>query len=226
MSAPAVTSELIGADAALRRAEWLFAAMSPRNKRRYNYYLGLEAGKLARGHVKAQRGLDERPWAKRAAKPSKRVLTRIARRNRLLIYSDPDTGTVTWRKNIDGVRARIHQEGIPGKASVRTGAQMRLMKIAGGKPAGVAPATDAQRLALKRLGADTSNLHNVSWLRAGVILKYLRRKAAGTEKAPRKTQWNIPVPPRSFLGATAAERAELGRRVFRKILDDVAKGRV
>lgn len=228
MTTPLVTSELIGAERAEQRAMALYAAMSLRHKRRYNYYLALEAGKLARAHTKAQQDLDGRPFAKRAMKPAKKVLTRLAQRKRLLITSDADAGTVTWRKALAGIVARVHQEGHSGKARALKRAEMRALQLPGNLPAGSAPASKGQLRSLRRLKVDVNapKLRNLTWLRAGVIIKYLRRRQAGTLKAPRQTQWQVPVPARSFLGASPAERRDLASRVFKKILSDVDQGRV
>lgn len=231
-----ITSELIGGDALLTRAERIFALMSLKNKARYNYRLAQKVGQVARLHIKEQSGIDGRPWAKRKSNPSKKLLKTMARKKELLTFSNASGATITYRDTERGRRARMNQEGITLNMQAKTREEMiasvsKMVQTGFGD--GVAdPATPRQVGALFAIGADIAALQShkngLNWLRAGVIIKCMRRRAAGggSYTKARKRNWKILYPARSFLGLTPEEAMQIGDELLEKMIEDIKTGRV
>ena len=171
-----ITTEL-HADMARRRAVMLYTVMSLKNKRRYNYRLALKVATLARTHIKQQAD-DSDPWPKRKAKPGRKMLTRMARRNRLRITSTSLEGTVTYKSQDTGERAAIHHHGFTEIIRARTATENTTAQ---------APASEAQIKTLTSLGVDVAKFDNLTWAQAGAIIRSKRHRGRKSRKSSGKS---------------------------------------
>lgn len=225
-----MTVELQHAEAAKARAERLYACMSLKNKARFNRLLVREVAKLTRQHVKEQRGLDGKPWEKKKRAPNKQVLKKIAQQKRLRVQSSPEEGVLSYKSPRDGVKARIHQEGLSEVFTLKK-QQAAAEKSATGKRL-LAEATPSQLRTLKELGANVSRLQQqkggLPQSRAGLIIRDMRggRMRRSIARLAARSSWIIDYPARSFMGLREDEYNEVGSRIFKRILEDVANGRV
>jgi phage gpG-like protein len=236
MSDIQVTSQLVGGEALRVRAERIFALMSLKNKARYNYHLAQKVGRIARLHIKEQTGIDGKRWAPRKRDPSKKLLKTMGRKKELITFSNASGATITYRNTKRGRKARMNQEGITLNMQAKTREEMiadlRKMVQTGFGDGVADPATSRQIGALFAIGADIpalqSHVNGLNWLRAGVIIKSMRRRAAGggSYAKVRKRNWKILYPARSFLGLTPEEAMQVGDDLLVKMLEDVKQGRV
>ncbi|MEH6649978.1 MAG: phage virion morphogenesis protein [Motiliproteus sp.] len=208
--------------------------LPPAKRKRYHRLLGKEVAKLSRRRVKAQQNIDGTPWKQRK-KGRKKMLAKITRPKHLKVYAGSESVKVTWSNRLMGQIARQQQEGIGETMTAKRAARVK------GKPDYQSDATASQAKALVKAGfkiyagkyksgakGGQSKTRRVSqrWIRenmtlgqAGLVLRLLRDE-------PSKQSWDIPLPPRSFLGLSAAERGSVGQELLGKMADDAVSKRI
>jgi phage gpG-like protein len=164
-----------------------------------------KAMELSKNRVKTQTDLNNQAWAKRKSGQRKKMLVKLGQRLKIVRATD-DSAEVGWADRLTAMIAAKHQFG-----STET---FNKSQFKGRQPSINAPATRSQAKELieagykvKRDNGRGYKTPTITWItshlsigKAGVILRALR----GT-----KLQWNIVLPPRSFLGITDAELAGL-----------------
>lgn len=167
----------------------------------------------SRGRLRSQHGLDGAKWEPRKDGRKQKMLRKVGRS--MKTYYQADSGKVTFDGTVIGRIAKAHQEGIP---EVMTAERMRKIH---GEPDYAGPATTAQAKALraegykarKKSGKGYRNASireikdTLSLGQAGIILRLMRDSES-------KQQWVIPLPDRSFLGATENEISDMVNTVF------------
>lgn len=189
-------------------------------KRKFNFYLGKEVEKLARKRQSSQVDLEGNSWTPRSKNPTHlktgKMLRKIVKPKNMVVYSDVEYATVTFKNSIVGNIAKKHQEGVqkkPGrainkqhydspctvqqaKALVREGYRR---PVSGG---------NAQRVSIKYL------TENMTTGQAGAILDKMQHgETSGSSK------WFIP--PRSFLGANSEEQQVMVKNIAQKIINRI-----
>ncbi|GAA4649032.1 hypothetical protein GCM10023116_13060 [Kistimonas scapharcae] len=200
--------------------------LTPAKQRRYHQLMGREVIKASRGRIKGQRDLNGQPWAARK-NGRKRMLTKIMRGRNVKVYAGKDKVTVTWPNRLMGQIARRQQDGIAEPMTAR-----RMAKIHGENRPGE-EATAAQAKALKaegfkvyagkyKSGKTKTRRTSQKWIKenmskaqAGLVLRLMREEQV-------KTQWDIPLPERSFLGLSDTERAGVGREILTRLTTEAA----
>jgi len=187
--------------------------LPPAKRKRLMGQVARKVRSASRGRLRAQRGLDGAPWAPRKSGRKQKMLRKVGRQ--MKTYYQPDSGKVAFDGTVIGRIARAHQDGIP---EVMTADKMRRIH---GQPDYSAAATTAQAKALRAEGykarkksgkgyrnASIREIKDTLTLgKAGIILRLMRDK-------PSKQRWVIPLPERSFLGATGQEINDMVNTVF------------
>ncbi|WP_296059590.1 phage virion morphogenesis protein [uncultured Amphritea sp.] len=198
----------------------------PRAKRRkMNRRLGRQVITLSRKRVTAQKGVDGQPWERRKNGRGK-MLKRLMKGQNVRLYVNDQNGKITWPNAMMGKIARRHQEGIPETVTASDMAKRY------GEPDYTGAATPEQAKSLvkegfrvyagkRKNGRVKTRKASQKWIRenmtlgqAGLVLRLLR-------EAQRKTQWEIPVPERSFLGVSATDKQQLADDFFQQLMSDI-----
>lgn len=167
----------------------------------------------SRGRLRGQKDLNGAPWEPRKSGKKQKMLRKFSR-NLVTNYSAKQA-TVKFNNGVMGRIARQQQDGID---EVMTAEKMRRIH---GQPDYSDPATTSQAKALKAEGYKArkksgKGYRNISIReiketltlgQAGIILRLMR----DTEL---KKSWVIPLPSRSFLGATENEINSMVNTVF------------
>ncbi|MBL4761385.1 MAG: phage virion morphogenesis protein [Gammaproteobacteria bacterium] len=176
----------------------------------------------SRKRLREQKDLNGRPWEKRSGKSKRKMLRGMSKR--IAVYSSPEKVDITFSNALTGKIAKAHQEGID---EVMTSAKMRRLK---GQPDYDAPATRKQAKSLRDAGYKIRKKKGKGWKKpslkhitetmtigqAGLVLRVLRDEAS-------KKSWTIPLPKRSFLGASERDVTELVDEILEDILKPVKR---
>lgn len=167
----------------------------------------------SRKRAVAQKGLDGVAWQPRKDGGKQKMLRKVSRR--MVTYYNPDRGTVSFDNTAAGRIARQHQDGID---TLMSADKMRRIY---GRPDYNAPATTGQAKALRAEGYKTRKKSGKGYRNASLreIRETLSQGKAGVilhlmTDAEKKQQWVIPLPSRSFLGATEREINDMVNTVF------------
>jgi phage gpG-like protein len=175
-------------------------------QRRVVKIVAKKALELSKNRVKNQTDLQGRAWQARKSGQRKKMLVKLGRLLKIVATTD-STAEIGWANRLTATIAGKHQFGSTetfNKSQFRD--RQRLSSSD--------PATRAQAKALldagykiRRANGRGHKTPTIKWIvanlnvgRAGVILRALR----GT-----KQSWPVVLPPRSFLGVTDAELADL-----------------
>lgn len=186
--------------------------LSQKQRRAIHAGAGKLVKKSSQQRIQQQRDLRGKPFTPRKNKARKKMLRGL--KKRIVVIADQKKADITFRNGITGRIAREQQDGVDRQMSVT---QLRGKQ---GAPNYDGPATRKQAKALraegykvKRAGGRGHKTPTVKWItenltlgQAGLITQLLR----GGSK---KQRWTIPLPARSFLGATKKE--------IDRLLDDV-----
>lgn len=189
--------------------------MPPAQRRRMAGIMARKVRTYSRKRLRAQKDLQGQPWEKRKA-GRKKMLRGMSKKMRT--RSDSRGAEVGFT---DAVTARIgyaHQHGVPEDWNASKAQQIY------GQPDYSAPCTRKQARALKqegykvRMAGGKKKKPTMKWMlenltlgQAGLILRMMR------DEEPKKS-WTIPLPDRSFLGASRREMDELANTVFDETL--------
>lgn len=189
--------------------------LSPVKRKRILGQVSRKVRVNARKRLRSQTGLDGHAWATRKKK-GPRMMRNMS--NRLETYYDADQGIVTLSNPVIAMTAYAHQEGVDEWMSAR------VMQKKYGTPDYNKPCTKKQAKALRDLGfrqrrkgqkpkkLSLSEIQaTMTAGQAGLIIRLMR-------KSPRKTSWIIPLPARSFLGATEQEINDMVGTVFNETI--------
>lgn len=202
---------MVGQLSAKRRLQLL--ALPPAKRKRISGQFARKVRVNTRRRLKQQKSLNGQPWKKRKGKSRKKMLRGLSKK--LVARGDSKGATVTFNRHQIGQVARAHQEGHTETMTAR-----KMEKIHG-QPDYEAPATRAQAKALKAEGfkqrkksgkgyknATIKDITQTMTIgQAGIVLRLMRDKDAASS-------WQIPLPARSFLGATEKEISDMANTVF------------
>lgn len=186
-------------------------------RRRLAVQLARKVRVFSRKRLREQRGLDGAAWQKRK-RGNKKMLRGLSKR---LFAQGAGGGAVVRFYGLTGSIAYRQQHGLD---EVMTASRMQKIH---GKDDQDKPATKQQARALREEGFKgrvNGRLRKVSlsWIsehftqaQAGIVLRQLR-----DEKA--KQSWTIPLPARSFLGVTEAERQQLTTELVNSLVARMA----
>lgn len=182
--------------------------MSPRERRRRLYRMAQQVRRFSRKRAQQQRDVNGTPWQGRKDGKRRKMMRGLAKT--MTASSTDRHGTVTWRSAITGRIAYAHAHGIPEKMTAS-----RMQRVYG-TPDYEAPATRGQARALREAGFQIRRASGKGWKKPTLrwVTENMKQGQAGlvlTElnHQEHKKSWDIPLPERSFLGATEAEAAEL-----------------
>ncbi|MGI1677567.1 MAG: phage virion morphogenesis protein [Cellvibrionaceae bacterium] len=198
-----IKTAVIGALEAKKKIDIL--RLPPAKRRRLLLKLMQQTRKQSRERIKQQRDLNGKPFAPRKDNKNKRKMLRQLGK-KLIIRTTPDKGTLKINNPVGGRIAKEQQDGI---TEVMTSQKMKRIH---GKPDYDGPATRRQAKALREVGYKVKRKSGKGWKtpslkwmtenltlgQAGLITRLMR-----DEKS--KTQWEIKLPSRAFLGATDEE---------------------
>ncbi|MBU6951002.1 phage virion morphogenesis protein [Hahella sp. HN01] len=184
--------------------------------------IGRQVRTQSRKRLRSQTGLDGKPWEARK-QGNKKMLRGLSKR--LAVFPGADRVTITFKNTLVGRIARAQQEGV---TEVMTRARMQQRH---GQPDYAAPATRGQARQLREAGFTIPRgqgrgrkrptlkwvTQNLTFGQAGAVLRALTDK-------PRQGRWLIPLPARSFLGATQHDIDAFIDRIFEQTFKQATKG--
>lgn len=187
--------------------------LPPAKRKRLLGQVARKVRTTSRRRLRSQQGLDEGKWAPRKDGRKQKMLRKLGRK--MIASADEKSGRVGFSDGVAGRIARAHQDGID---EVMTAERMRKIH---GEPDYSAPATTAQAKALRaegykarkksgkgyRIASIREIKETLSLGQAGIILRLMRDSDS-------KQSWVIPLPDRSFLGATENEINDMVNTVF------------
>ena len=196
-------------------------ALPPKQRKRLVWRAANEMKKLAARHVRQQQDPNGNAWAPR--KRGKRKMLRGL--PKLLVIHEPrqDVAEVGFKKGTmsahAGVIANTHQKGHTYK--VTAASRRRIAPSEGGKhkQATKAQARKLRELGFKRPGQRKRSYRSASlgWItghlnyaQAGLLIKKLKDE-------PAAESWEIHLPARPFLGASARQRQQAFARALQSI---------
>ncbi|WP_020411001.1 phage virion morphogenesis protein [Hahella ganghwensis] len=196
--------------------------LPPAKRKRLLGQIGRKVRTATRKRLRAQKGLDGQAWEARKGRGQRRMLRKLGRH--LAVHSQSNRVDITFNNPLVGRIARQHQEGI---SEVMTSGRMRRIH---GTPDYDAPASRSLARALRqegftiaRHGGKGRKRPTLRWItehltqgQAGLILRQLQDKET-------KTRWEIPLPARSFLGATQTEIDAMADHLIEQTLKQVRR---
>lgn len=219
-----VKVQVKGANELARQLQALM--LSPEEKKEWLYTICRRVAKKARYHTQTQTNLDGSSYAPRK-QGKKKMERKITKFSLMKIFGNALQARVAYKKHITGVVARMQQEGIPTKAGKKTLAKAKGQK----KIDPTAPCTPRQAEALidvgymRRMKGGKLKKVSMRWIIKNMTMgqagRIYRAMAGGKEKS----EWTIPLPARSFLGATQAELKVFADAILNEILTGVKAGK-
>jgi len=191
---------------------------TPAKRKRILGQVGRKVRVASRQRLRQQRDINGRPWAPRKSQSKRKMLRGLSKR--MAVYSDPKKVDITFDNGVVGKIARAQQEGIA------TGMTAQKMQRIHGEPDYGAPATRSQAKALRAEGYKIRRANGKGWKnatlkwitenltigQAGIILRLMRDKAS-------TSSWVIPLPARSFLGASEKDVNAMVDTIFENTLN-------
>lgn len=177
--------------------------MPPARRRRLLSQLGRQVRVNSRRRLRTQTDMNGQPFKERASKSRKRMLMGLSKR---MHVKASDTSVEIGFSGVVGQIARKQQDGIDEVMTAEKAQKIH------GQPDYDAPATRDQAKALRMEGYRARKpsgkgyrnisireiMNTMTLGQAGVILRHMRDQVG-------KKSWVIPLPARSFLGATKSE---------------------
>jgi phage gpG-like protein len=171
-----------------------------------------------RKNLRSQKGINGESWAPRKGQSQRKMLRGLSKR--MTASADSKQATVGFSNPVVGRVARAQQDGIN---EIMTASKMQKLH---GQPDYKAPATRHQARALREAGYKArkkggKGFKNVSlrWItenlnqgQAGFILRLLRSSQP-------KQSWVIPLPSRSFLGASEKDINNMVQTIFNQTIN-------
>lgn len=205
------------------REQLALLQLPPQLRRRLLNNVSKRARTMSRRRIRSQENLDGTPFAPRSRpKPGQKKMEAGLGKLMQVTSLTPDQAVLGWKNGLTRwVAAQQHN----GASERRTAQQMRRWSRV---PAG-AVSTTKQAKRLRRLGFKVREagkkrmarpsvawiLEHVSYMQAGVLIRVLDEERGETTGAD---SWEIKLPKRQFLGASAQETSDLVNQVLEQIL--------
>ncbi|MDR2308869.1 MAG: phage virion morphogenesis protein [Paucimonas sp.] len=197
--------------------------LPPRLRRRLLNNVSKRARSLSRRRIRNQENLDGSPFAPRKSTDAGKKKMEAGLGKLMQVTSlTGDEAVLGWKNALTGWIAAQQHKGVSER---RTAQQMRRWSRV---PAG-AVSTTKQAKRLRRLGFKVRQagkkrltrpsvawiLEHVSYMQAGLLIRILDEERGETTGAD---SWEIKLPKRQFLGASAQETSDLVNQVLDQIL--------
>lgn len=197
--------------------------LPPRLRRRLLNNVSKRTRSMSRRRIRAQENLDGTPFAPRKrAQPGQKKMEAGLGKLLQVTSLTPDQAVLGWK---NGLTRWVAGQQYNGASERRTAQQMRRWNRV---PEG-AVSTTKQAKRLLRLGFKVRQpgkkrlsrpsvawiLEHVSYMQAGVLIRVLDEERGETTGAD---SWEIKLPKRQFLGASAQETSDLVNQVLDQIL--------
>lgn len=191
--------------------------LSPQRRKRITGQIGRKVRVASRKRLRTQKNMDGTTWQDRSSKSKRKMLRGLSKR--MVVRSNEEQTQVMFNHRRTARIAQQHQFGIDEQFTKRKAARLY------GQRSGDDPATRRQAKRLRELNyrvrRHTGNgwkratikwiTENLSINKAGVIIRSMSHKQT-------VSQWTIPVPKRSFLGANQTEINDIIQTVFNQTI--------